>query len=456
MIIIKKENNITTWKVYLNVINKERAWDYLWKTVQIIPHITNEIKDNILNIAKDNDITLIEVGWTVWDIESLPFLESIRQLRRDIWRDNVFYIHLTLLLKLDFSGEIKTKPIQHTVIKLREYWIQPNMLICRTSESIPNKMIDKISMLCDIDSENIIEWKNVDTIYDVPEKFRIQDVWQKILKHFWYNDKKTNLNNWNNLVLRIINPKNEITIWIVWKYTEFEDTYKSVTESLIHAWAFYETKVNINWIDSELLENDFYSEKLNKFREDEKLDAILVPGWFWERGIEWMINSVTYARENNIPYLWICLWMQVAVIEYARNITNINNAFSREFDENCENNVIDIMESQKWITDMWWTMRLWSYSAIIKEWSLANKLYKSTNVSERHRHRYEVNPDFHERLQKSWLTLSWLSPDWKLVEFIEIKNHNYFIATQAHPEFKSSLEKPHPLFLWLINAAKKK
>jgi CTP synthase len=453
---LTKANNITTWKVYLNVINKERAWVYLWKTVQIIPHITNEIKESIVNIAKENDITLVEVGWTVWDIESLPFLESIRQFKRDIWVKNVFYIHITLLLKLDFSGEVKTKPIQHTVIKLREYGIQPNMVVCRTNDSISNKHVEKISMLCDIDAENIIEWKNVPTIYDVPERFKIQNVDKAILEHFWYQNKHSNLTHWNNLVWKIINPKQSITIWIVWKYTKFEDTYKSIIESLVHAGAFYETRVKINWIDAELLENEFYNEKLDSFRDNEELDGILVPGWFWERWVEWMINAVTYARLNDIPYLWICLWMQVAVIEYTRNVLWILDAHSWEFDEKCKNKVIDLMESQKLITNKWWTMRLWSYSAILEKGSLAEKLYKKSEISERHRHRYEVNPKFHDKLLNAWLSLSWMSPDKKLVEFIELKNNKFFIATQAHPEFKSSLENPHPLFLWLVSSSLKK
>ena len=450
---LSKQSNITTWKVYQNVINKERAWEYLWQTVQIIPHITNEIKDNISLVAKEHDITIIEVWWTVWDIESLPFLEAIRQFKRDLWQENVFYVHVALLLKLDFSWEIKTKPIQHTIVKLREYWIQSNMLICRTSEDISSKLIDKISMLCDIDSENIIEWRDVSTIYEVPKKLKDQDVDKKILKYFWYKDNISKMDDWNELVSWISNPIKNITIWIVWKYTEFQDTYKSITEAIIHAWARNAIKVNINWIDSELLQNDSYESKLKRFVEEEKLNAILIPGWFGPRWIEWMINAVTFARKFNVPFLWICLWMQVAVIEYARNVCKLKKAGSSEFENKLESKVIDIMNDQKNIKNKWWTMRLWAYDAILKKWSLASKLYGTTNISERHRHRYEVNPDYHSTLEKWWLVLSWKSPDDKLVEFIELENHPYFIATQAHPEFKSSLENPHPLFLWLIKAA---
>ncbi len=449
---LKKDNNITTWKVYQNVINKERKGEYLWKTVQIIPHVTDEIKSNILNIAKDNDVTIVEVWWTVGDIESLPFLEAIRQMKRDLWKENVFYIHVSLLLELEFSWEVKTKPIQHTIVKLREYWIQPNMLVCRTGKWISKEMISKISMLCDIDENKVIEWKNVDSIYEIPELLRLQDVDKMILKHFWYDKYKSDLKKWNKMVSSIVQTKSEVNIWIIWKYTEFEDTYKSIKESLIHAWWKYSAKIRINWIDSELFENEFYEEKLDNYRSKDKLDWILIPGWFWNRGVEWMINAVRYARENNIPYLGICLWMQVAVIEYARNVLKLDDAWSAEFSKKLKNPVIDLMENQKNIKNMWWTMRLWSYDAKLKKDSLAHKLYWKTDISERHRHRFEVNTSYHDLLQKWWLSLSWLSPDWKLVEFIEIVDHKFFIATQAHPEFKSSLENPHPLFLWFIKS----
>lgn len=452
---LSKKNNITTWSIYLNVINKEREGKYLGETVQIIPHITGEIKSNILELAKSNDITIVEVWWTVWDIESLPFLEAIREFKRDIWRENIFYIHLCLLLRLDFSWEVKTKPIQHTVAKLREYWIQPNMLICRTKYSIDTKIMDKISMMCDIDIKNIIEWKNVDTIYKVPEKFKTQKVDRIILDYFGYKNKKSDLSNWNKLVSKIVNPKKEITISIIWKYIEFEDTYKSIIESFIHAWALLETKVNINWVDSELLENEFYEDKLNELKKDSKLDAILIPWWFWVRWVEWMINASKFARVNKIPYLGICLWMQVAVIEYARNVSNLKNANSAEFNNNSKYKVIDIMKTQKRVKNKWWTMRLWNYEAILKKWSLVKKLYKKSEVVERHRHRFEVNPLYIKDLEKSWLIISWTSKDKELVEFIELKNHPYFIGTQGHPEFKSSLEKAHPLFIWLVETGTK-
>lgn len=456
-----KDNNITTWKIYLNVIQKERKWEYLWKTVQIVPHITNEIKENILKIAKNNDITLVEVWWTVWDIESLPFLEAIRQLKRDLWKQNVFYIHVTLLLELDFSGEIKTKPIQHSIIKLREYWISADMLFCRTGKNISTQMIEKISNLCDIDTDKIIEAKNAKTIYRVPELLKQQKVGESILNHFWFENKKVNLDYWNELVWKIENPENTISVWIIGKYTNFEDTYKSIVESLIHAWAKFWVKIKLNFIDSEKLENSNYKEILNNFRKSWDLDWILIPWWFWSRWIEWMINSVTFARENNIPFLWICLWLQVSVIEFARNIIWIKDANSSEF-ISWKNNVIDIMQDQKYIENLGWTMRLWEYKAILKKWSLTYDLYKKYSlykeennefiIWERHRHRYEVNPIFVESLEKNGLTISWIAKNIWLVEFIENNSCKFFVATQAHPEFKSTLEKWHPLFLGLIEA----
>ncbi len=445
-----KDNNITTWKVYLNVINKERQWKYLWKTVQIIPHITNEIKENILKTAKRYDITIVEVWWTVWDIESQPFLESIRQMKKDIGNKNIIYIHVAPLLYLDFSGEIKTKLIQHSIIRLREYWIQPHILVCRTNLKIDKKIKDKISMLCDIKLENIIEARNAKSIYEVPSNLKKQNIDEIILKSLNIKNKKADLRNWNKLVKRILTPKKEITIWIIWKYVEFEDTYKSINEAFIHAWVFNNTKVNLNWINSEELEWNNYKQILNNYKKQNKLSWILIPWWFWNRWIEWKIKAVEYARENKIPFLWICLWLQVAVIEYARNICNIKNANSKEFDKKTTDAIIDFMEEQKSITNKWWTMRLGSYKALLSNWSLAKKLYKKDIITERHRHRYEVNPKYHEILEKNWLILSWFSPDRKLVEFIEIKDHPYFIATQAHPEFKSRLENPHPLFVWLV------
>lgn len=450
---VTKDSNITTWKVYLNVITKERNWDYLWKTVQIIPHITNEIKENILLTAKNCDITIVEVWWTVWDIESQPFLESIRQLKNDLWEKNVMFVHVAPLLYLNYSWETKTKLIQHSVISLREHWLLPNIMVCRSESKISDDIKSKISMSCWVPVENVIDAVNVKSIYEVPENFKKQNLDKIIFKYFWYKNKKSDLKIWNKLVSKIIEPKDEINIWIVWKYTEFEDTYKSIKEALLHAGWHKNVKVKINWIQSEKMKSLKLAEKLEALHKEKKLNWILIPGWFWKRWVEWKILTVEFARKNNIPFLWICLWLQVAVIEFARNVCWIKDANSTEFDLKTSEPVIDFMEEQKTITKKWWTMRLWACDAILEKWTLAHSLYWSKDISERHRHRYEVNIKYHDILRKNWLIISWLSPNKKLVEFIELKDHPYFIATQAHPEFKSRLDKPHPLFLWLVKAA---
>ncbi len=447
------DSNITSGKVYLSVINKEREWEYLWKTVQIIPHITNEIKDNIIKVAKNYDVTIIEIGGTVWDIESQAFLEASRQMKKDIGKENILYLHVAPLLYLKYSWELKTKLIQHSVIKLREYGLQPDILVCRTEKHISKEIKNKISNFCDVDIDNVIEAVDAKSIYQVPELFKSQNLDKIIIKSLWLGTTWADLKKWNSLVNTIITPKKEVNIWIIWKYTEFEDTYKSISEALIHGWVANNAKVHLNWIHSEDLENWDFSDILQKERQQWKLDGILVPWGFWERWVEWKINAVRFARENMIPYLWICLWLQVAVIEYARNMCNLDKSNSTEFNKSTIHPVIDYMEEQKKIQNKWGTMRLGSYESKLEKDSLAYSLYGKENISERHRHRYEVNPKYHEILKENGLSLSGMSPDRKLVEFIEVADHPYFIATQAHPEFKSRLEDPHPLFVWLIKAA---
>jgi len=445
---LAKINNVTTWKVYWSVINREREGWYLGKTVQIVPHITNEIKDHITQVAEKYDFTIVEVGWTVWDIESAPFLEAIRQMRKDLWRNNVFYMIVAPLLHLNYSWEVKTKLVQSSVSELRKCWIVPDAIICRTEIELEEEIKDKISRTCDVCSGAIIEAKNVETIYQVPKYFDNQ----KLLKLIWnkleISELKSELWEWNKLVDKITNSKKEVNIWVVGKYTQFQDTYKSISESFIHAWVANDCKVNLVWIDAEKIENiNQVKEKLNW------VTWVLVPGWFWDRWVEWKILTVQYLRENNIPFLWICLWLQVAVIESARNKCGLTDANSLEFNEKSSNLVIDLMEEQKSITDKWGTMRLWSYEAVLQKWSLAEKLYWKTDITERHRHRFEVNSKYHDILEKNWLTISGKAPDRDLTEFIEIKDHKFFIATQAHPEFKSRLEKPHPLFVGLVKAS---
>ena len=449
---LTKNSNITTWKVYLNVINRERKWDYLWQTVQIIPHITNEIKEEILYTAKKYELTIVEVWGTVWDIESQPFLESIRQLKNDLWPNNVFFVHVAPLLYLNYSWETKTKLIQHSVIKLREYWIIPNLIVARSEIKIDKSVKDKISLMCWVPKENVIDAINVKSIYQVPEKFKSQQIDKILFKHFWLKDKKANLIKWNKRVDKIINYIDIVNIAVIWKYVEFEDTYKSINEALIHSWVENNVKINAIWLSSE--DKEKLKQNLKELKEKKEIHWILIPWWFWKRWIEWKIYASKYARKNKIPYLGICLWMQVAVIDFARNECKLEDANSIEFDINCKNPVIDFMENQKKITKKWWTMRLWAYDTILKKWTLTYSLYNKKEISERHRHRYEVNINYHDILKDNWLVISWTSPDKKLVEFIELKDHPYFVATQAHPEFKSRLEKPHPLFVGLIKASK--
>ncbi len=451
-----KDNNITTWKVYLDVITRERKWDYLWKTVQIVPHITDNIKERLKYIASFSDITIVEVWGTVWDIESLPFLEAIRQMKKDLWDDNIAYVHLAPLLHLSYSWETKTKPIQHSVTKLREYWIFPNILVCRTETSMSREIKNKISCLCDISEENIIESVNVETIYEIPLIFKKQCLEKILEKKLKLKKKKADLDRWEELTKNIILPKYDISIWIVWKYTNFKDTYLSLIESLIHSWANQNCKVNITWISSEDLEKeDDVKNYFTILKDSWKLDGIIVPWGFWERWVEWKIQAIKFARENNLPFLGLCLGLQLSVIEFFRNVWNLKWANSVEFDENTKYPVIDLMIAQRWVKNKWWTMRLWNYDAILKKWSLVNKLYSQEKIWERHRHRFEVNPKYHNQIEKLWMVISWKSPDWKLLEFIENPSNKFFVATQAHPEFKSSLENSHPLFDWLVRVSLK-
>ena len=457
-----KVNNITTWKVYQNVISKERAWEFLWKTVQLFPHIPNEIQEQILATAKNYDVTIIEVGGTIGDLENAPFLEAIRGFKRDLWEKSVFTCVVAPLLHLNYSWEVKTKLIQHSVSALRKTWVIPDAIICRTEMEMKDDIREKLARTCDIDDRAIIEAKNVETIYQVPEYFAKQGfleyIWEKL--ELW--NLSSDLKNWNSLVAKITDCKQEVIIWVVGKYIQFEDTYKSITEAFIHGWVANDTKVKLEWIDSEKIEEEnknissLNSYSLDKEQEAHKLtkvSGILVPGGFWERWVEGKILAVEYVRKNNIPFLGICLWLQVAVIESARNMCDLKDANSLEFDEKWSNLVIDLMEEQKSISAKWGTMRLGSYDAKLNSWSLAEKLYWSCKITERHRHRYEVNPKYHDILEQNGLVISGKSPTRDLAEFIEIKNHPFFIATQAHPEFKSRLEKPHPLFVGLVKAS---
>ena len=457
---LTKYSSTTTGQIYLSVIKKERRWEYLWKTVQVIPHVINEVKHRIRQIADWSDVAIIEIWWTVWDIEWPHFIETMRQFRHELGKDNVLFVHVAPIVTVTTSGEMKTKAIQHSIIKLRELWIQADILICRTPNPLEPWLRSKLSMFCDMEEECILE--NLDqNIYELPLSFQQQWLDRLIIKRLFNEDKASDLSKWEVLVNKLKNPESEITIWIAGKYTHLDDSYISVVEALKHAWANYSTKINIERIDTEKFESDWRENEFANLLNTKNISWIVVPWWFGDRWIQWMINIATFCMKKNIPYLGLCLWLQIATIAFARSVCNIPEANSWEFTPENEFNVIDIMEEQRAITDKWWTMRLGSYDAILKPDTKVWNLYKESNqidlsnnlVKERHRHRYEVNPKFHETLSKNWLVFSWLSPDWTLVEFIELPELKYFVATQAHPEFKSRLNRPHPLFLGLINSA---
>lgn len=457
---LTRYSSMTTGQIYWSVMNKERRWDYLWKTVQVIPHVIDEIKERVRKLAEWSDVAIIEIWWTVWDIEWPHFIESMRQLRHDLWKENVLFVHVAPIITVTTSWEMKTKAIQHSIIKLRELGIHANVLVCRSPIPLEDWAKKKLSLFCDIDEEHIIEAID-QNIYQVPLSFQRQWLDKYIIKRFFGEDKRSDMSSWENHVNKLLNPQREVTVAMAGKYTHLDDSYISVLESLKHAWAFYDTKVKIERLETEEYQWIDREDKLRNLINQKNISAVVVPWWFWDRGIEWMINIANFCREKNIPYLWLCLWLQIATIAFARYICNIHDANSGEFTPEWNNNVIDIMESQKDITDKWWTMRLWSYDAVLKPNSKVRNLYKTSNqidlsnnlIKERHRHRFEVNPKYHDVLQQNWLTISGWSPDGTLVEFIELPNHKYYVATQAHPEFKSRINKPHPLFLGLIKSA---
>lgn len=469
---LRADNNITTGKIYKTVLEKERRGDYLGKTVQVIPHITDEIKRRIKNLGENYDITIVEIGGTVGDIESLPFLEAIRQFKKDVGKDNVLYVHVSLLPYIKTAGEVKTKPTQHSIKELRGIGIQPDILVGRTEVPIGEKIREKLALFCDVEKDAVIEARDAKTIYEVPlnlekegignlivEKLKLMEIYHKKYDDSNKNIKETikpDLSQWRSMVDRIINPLNEVNIAIIGKYVILRDAYMSIIEALVHAGAKNDTKVNIKWIGSEELDTKNYNEILDNYRENEVLDGILVPGGFGERGVNGKINAIKYARENKIPFLGICLGMQCAVIEYARNVCNLKEAHSTEFHEDTPHPVVDLLPDQVNLKEKGGTMRLGAYPAILKEDTLAYSLYGSKKVYERHRHRYEVNPKYHNILESNGLIISGFSPDGKLAELIELSDHPYFIATQGHPEFKSRPNKPHPLFDGLVKEALKK
>ncbi|HPT41547.1 MAG TPA: CTP synthase [Candidatus Gastranaerophilaceae bacterium] len=446
-------NNVTSGSVYQTVISKERKGDYLGATVQTIPHITNEIKSRIVKAKNQfkTDFLIIEIGGTIGDIEGLPFIEAIRQFKTEVGFGNAISIHCTLLPYLPTSGELKTKPSQHSVTTLRSYGLQPEVLVCRTTRSIPKTEKEKLALFCSVPKEAVIECKDMKSIYEVPLALEEQGMASVVLQRLMMEDRKPELKSWKNLVEKIKNPKMTIKVAIAGKYTKLSDAYISVVESLKHAGYANDAQIEIKWINSE---DCIDYDKANELLKD--VQAVVVPGGFGIRGIEGKLNVIKYARENNLPFLGLCLGMQCAVIEYARNVLGIADANSTEFDENTKYPVIDLMLEQKNVQGYGGTMRLGQYECHIKKGSKANSAYGQTKIFERHRHRYEVNSEYMEQFKKAGLIFSGLSPDGMLAEIVELPQLDWFVASQFHPEFKSRPEKPHPLFDGLISTAKNK
>jgi CTP synthase len=442
-------NNVTAGKIYLNVIEKERRGDYLGETVQVIPHITDEIKYRIrlLEFNGDYDFIITEIGGTVGDIESLPFIEAVRQLRLELGK-RALVMHLTLLPYLANIGELKTKPTQHSVKNLQELGVQPDILICRTQVPITDSIRQKLALFCNVEPRAVIENIDLDTIYKVPIKILDEKLDEVILDKFQIeNSNKSDLTKWINLLDKLENYKNVVKIALVGKYVELKDAYKSIMESFIHAGAFLETKVQLDFISSENIKEENVNDLLAQYQ------AILIAPGFGERGLEGKILASKYARENNVPFLGICLGMQMAVVEFARNVLNLQDANSREIDPRCLNPVIDLMENQKKISVKGGTMRLGAYPCKIAKNSKLYECYKEDLVYERHRHRYEFNNKYLEIFESHGMKAVGINPTEQLVEAVEIENHPFYIGVQFHPEYKSRFEKPHPLFINLVIAA---
>ncbi|HLF41114.1 MAG TPA: CTP synthase, partial [Acidimicrobiia bacterium] len=447
---LHRESNSTTGSIYQLVLAKERRGDYLGNTVQVIPHITNEIKDRIKRLATDEvDVVITEIGGTVGDIEILPFLEAIRQFRKDVGRENVFYIHVTLVPFIGPSGEQKTKPTQHSVTELRSRGIQPDAIVCRSDRPIPTRLKEKISKLCDVPEEGIVSAIDTPNIYEIPLVLHDEGLDAYVCRVLGLHEHEASLDSWRTLVTRVEGATTEVRIGLVGKYVNLPDAYLSVVEALKHGGYDHGAKVIVDWIASEDAEGLLAEGRLHE------LDGIVVPGGFGVRGVEGKIASVTYAREHGVPFLGLCLGMQCAVIEFSRNVCGLSGANSSEFDHATPHPVIDLMDDQREVTDKGGTMRLGSYPAMLAPDTIVRELYGSEVVYERHRHRFEFNPRYRRRLEDAGLRCSGTSPDDRLVEFIELDRsvHPFFVATQAHPEFKSRPNRPHPLFRGLVGAA---
>jgi CTP synthase len=444
---VTRQHNVTTGKVYFSVIQKERRGDYLGRTVQVIPHITDEIKGSIRRVADGVDVVIVEVGGTVGDIESLPFLEAVRQLKKDVGRDNVIYIHLTLVPFMQASQELKTKATQHSVKELRAIGIQPDILLCRTDRFLPPAIKSKIALFCDVEENAVITAKDVETIYEVPLVFHREGLDDIIVKLLGLPERPIDLSRWEAVVDRVKSPRHHTRIAVVGKYIELKDSYKSLVEALTHGGIANDTRVDLVWVDAEQIERD------GPDAHFADVHGVLVPGGFGDRGIEGKIEAVRYAREHGVPYFGICLGMQCAVIEFARHVCGLDGANSSEFNPRTAHPVIDLLPEQRQLEDKGGTMRLGLYPIVLAEGSRASRLYGEGIIQERHRHRYEVNNEYLQRLEKNGLRVSGVWAEKQLVEIIELPEHPYFVAGQFHPEFRSRPWDPHPLFAGFIRAA---
>ncbi|MFD2673417.1 CTP synthase [Marinicrinis sediminis] len=446
---LSKANNVTTGKVYSSVITKERRGEYLGGTVQVIPHITNEIKDRVYRAGRESgsEVVITEIGGTVGDIESLPFLEAIRQIKSEVGRENVMYIHVTLIPYLKAAGEVKTKPTQHSVKELRSIGIQPQVIVCRTEHSLTDEMKRKLALFCDIDANAVVEARDAETLYEIPLMMRDQGLDQIVMNHLKMPNRELDMTEWEQLVNKVKSLKKSVEIAIVGKYVALHDAYLSIVESLSHAGFDSNAEVKIRWVNAEEVFEDNVHELLGG------IDGILVPGGFGDRGIEGKVAAIRYAREQRIPFFGICLGMQVAVIEYARSLGLLEGANSSEINPSTTYPVIDLLPEQKDIEDLGGTMRLGLYPCKIGEDSLAMKCYEDELVYERHRHRYEFNNEYRELLEEKGLRFSGTSPDGRLVEIVELEDHPWFLAVQFHPEFTSRPNRPQPLFKHFVATA---
>lgn len=446
---LTRHANITTGRIYQTVLEKERRGAYLGQTVQVIPHITNEIKNRVTLIDKEEkpDVIISEIGGTVGDIESLPFLEAIRQLKFDLGKDNVLYIHVTLVPYIKTAGELKTKPTQHSVKELRSIGIQPDILVCRTEKDLSEDLKSKLALFCDVEKEAVVQVKDADSIYEVPLLLAKQNLDKLVIKKLNLTCSEADLREWEELVAKVKGIDKKVKIGLVGKYVELPDAYLSLIESLNHAGIYHNTEPDIKWINAE----DVEKEGADKYLKD--VDAILVPGGFGGRGIEGKIATAKYARENRIPYLGICLGLQSAVIEFARHVCNLKGAHSIEFDANSPHPVIHLMPNPENEFNELGVMRLGAYPCNLVEGTLAHKLYNSEQVQERHRHKYEINNQYRDILEEKGMIISGVSPDGNVAEIVEITDHPWFIACQFHPEYKSRPNRPHPLFVGFLEAA---